>query len=256
MIDLPNDVSNICLSLSGGLDSTTLLHALVDKYGQEKIKTMSFDYGQRHNIELLMSQKSAERLGVYHQIIKLDYLKEISIEKSALIAGSALKPKTAEENAGDPQINTYIPFRNAQFSFITAAFAETHDCSHIALGLNQTDIYGYWDTSIDFVTRVQAVLDLNRKAGIRYLSPFVTFYKKDILILAKHLSNTFDFDVLEYTWSCYNGDDGSGLECGKCNTCTEKLFGYVQAGYTNEEITRKFNITEKEIENIKEEINA
>lgn len=255
MIELPQEVSNICISLSGGLDSTTLLHLLVQKYGNDKIRAMSFDYGQRHNIELELSKKTTERLGIYHKIIKLDYLRDISIEKSALIAGSELKPKTAEENAGDPQINTYIPFRNAQFSFITAAFAETHECSHIALGLNQTDIYGYWDTSTDFVNRIQAVFDLNRKVLIQYLTPFVSYYKKDILKLARTLSSYYGFDILEYTWSCYNGDNGDGLECGKCNTCTEKLFGYIQAGYSNSEIMNKFNLQEKEIEIIRKEIN-
>lgn len=258
MIALPSDTKNICLSLSGGLDSTTLLHLLVDTYGPNKIKTLSFDYGQRHRIELEMSQKSAERLGVYNKIIKLDYLKDISIEKSALISGSILKPKTAEENAGDPQINTYIPFRNAQFSFITAAFAETHCCSHIALGLNQTDIYGYWDTSIDFVDGIQTVMNLNRKAQIEFLSPFVSFYKKDILLLAKELSVKFGFDVLQYTWSCYNGQltENDFKECGVCNTCTEKLFGYIQAGYSSIDIMNKFNISEEKIKQLKEEING
>lgn len=257
MIELPKEQTrNICLSLSGGLDSTTLLHALVDAYGADRVRTLTFNYGQRHGIELEMAQKSAERLGVYNKIIKLDYLKDISIEQSALIEGSVLKPKTAEENAGDPQINTYIPFRNAQFSFITAAFAETHDCSHIALGLNQTDIYGYWDTSIDFVNRIQDVMSLNRKAHIEFLSPFVSFYKKDILTLAKHLTDKFGFDVLEHTWSCYNGylPENNLKECGVCNTCTEKLFGYIQAGYSTEAIIRKFNVTMEHIESLKKEI--
>ena len=257
MIELPKDnVKNICLSLSGGLDSTTLLHHLVDTYGADRIKTLTFDYGQRHNIELHMSQKSVGRLGVYNKIIKLDYLKDISIGSSALIEGSNLKPKTAEENAGDPQINTYIPFRNAQFSFITAAFAETHNCSHIALGLNQTDIYGYWDTSLDFVNRVQDVMSLNRKAQIEFLSPFVSYYKKDILTLAKELSNKFGFNILSFTWSCYNGylKENNYKECGVCNTCTEKLFGYIQAGYTNEEIMHKFNVTEDYVENLRKDV--
>jgi len=244
-IKLPKTDKNVLVALSGGLDSTVLLHLLVHTYGVKKVKTISFDFGQRHDIELEMATKSAKKLGVDHEVIKLDYLGRISKGSSSLIKGAASHPKTYEENAGDPQIDTYVPFRNLQFAAIEASYAEANGCRYIFQGLNCVDIYGYWDTSSTFVEAVNAVLRLNRHHSIEFQAPFVELYKEDELIVAKELSKIFGFDILEYTWSCYNGANDTGKECGlvgKCNTCIEKLTGYIKAGYSNDEIMRKFNV--------------
>jgi len=252
---LPNleEDKTVTIALSGGLDSTTLVYALVAKYGKDKVKTLSFDFGQRHNIELEMAKKTSQILEIENRVYKLDYLKEISKDVSALIEGSELKPKTAEENAGDPQINTYVPFRNMQFAAITAAFAEAKNSQYIFQGLNATDLYGYWDTSEEFVKRINSVLELNRQNNIQFVAPFVEFYKEDELKLAKELSEKFELDILKKTWSCYNGlpESGEFKECGVCNTCSEKLLGYIQAGYSDKDILDKFNITQERLEELK-----
>lgn len=252
--DLKN--KNICIALSGGLDSTTLVHALVVKYGKEKVKALTFDFGQRHSIEIEMSKKSANLLGIDFEVIKLDYLRDISKSTSSLIEGSDLKPKTAEENAGNPQVNTYVPFRNLQFASITAAFAEAKGCSYIAQGLNQVDEYGYWDTSSSFRDAINNVLSLNRENQIEFIAPFIELYKDDELKISKELSEIYGRNILENTWSCYNGysEENNFKECGICNTCEEKLIGYIQAGFENKEILEKFNISEEKIKKLKEEI--
>jgi 7-cyano-7-deazaguanine synthase len=253
MIDLPETSKNVCIALSGGLDSTVLVHALVKKYGSDRVKAISFDFGQRHNIELDMAEATADKLNIDHNVYQLDYLKDIAKETCALIAGSNLKPKTAEENAGDPQVNTYVPFRNLQFAAITAAYAEAKECDIIFQGLNAVDEYGYWDTSLEFTKRVNDILALNRQNLVKFVAPFVELYKDDELQLAKELSTHFGYDILEKTWSCYNGwsEDYNFKECGVCNTCTEKLTGYIQAEYTNEVIMNKFNVNEDAIESIR-----
>lgn len=254
MIVLPKTNKNVCIALSGGLDSTTLVHLLVKEYGADKVKAISFNYGQRHTIELEMAKKSAERLGIYFQVIDLNYMKELNKDFSTLIGSNNNKPKTAEENSGNPQVDTYIAFRNLQFASIIASFAETQNCSYIFQGLNAVDEYGYWDTSLEFTKRVNDILELNRMNQIQFLAPFVELYKEDELLLAKELSEYFKFDILEYTWSCYNGNDSfneSGKECGKCNTCSEKINGYIQANYSNEDILNKFNISIKELQDLK-----
>ncbi len=248
------DNENIAIALSGGLDSTTLVYALVSKYGNKRVKALSFNFGQRHANELDYAQKTSKYLNIDHEIIKLDYLAEISKGTSALIAGSDLKPKTAEENSGDPQVNTYVPFRNAQFAFITAAFAETHDCRYIAQGLNAVDEYGYWDTTLEFTNRINSVLELNRDNQVTFISPFVELYKDEELRMALELSAEFDIDILSNTWSCYNGDDGSGKECGVCNTCAEKITGYIQAEFSDEVIMNKFNITDTNLQQFKTKV--
>jgi len=249
--DLKND-KNVCVSLSGGLDSTTLVHLLVEKYTNKKVKAIAFNYGQRHTIELKMASKTAERLGIDFQIIKLDYMHNMNKSFSTLINDNVNKPKTAEENAGNPQVDTYIAFRNLQFASIIAAFAETQNCQFIFQGLNAVDEYGYWDTTLEFVKRVNAVLSLNRMNQIQFIAPFVELYKQDELILAKKLSKTFGFNILQYTWSCYNGENESGKECGHCNTCSEKLHGYILAGYSDIEILEQFNISSDELKKLRE----
>ena len=251
-MNLKTTKKNVCLSLSGGLDSTTLAHLLVKQYGKDKVYAISFDYGQRNSIELEMSKKTAERLGINFSIIKLDYMNTINKDFSSLISNSIIKPKSAEENSGNPQVDTYIAFRNLQFASIIASFAEVNDCEFIFQGLNAVDEYGYWDTTLEFTKRVNSILQLNRNNKIEFLAPFVELYKEDELILAKELSKYFDYDILEYTWSCYNGGGSiSDKECGVCNTCSEKLLGYIKAGYTNLEITKKFNVSINTIEELR-----
>jgi len=249
--DLP-DGQNIAIALSGGLDSTVLVYLLVNKYGKNNIKAISFDFGQRHSIELEMAQKTVSILDIEHTIIKLDYLAEISRNSSSLIANSELEPFTAEENSGNPQVNTYVPFRNAQFAFITAAFAETNHCRYIAQGLNAVDEYGYWDTSIEFTHQINNILLLNRENQITFISPFIEMYKDEELLLAKELNKLFNIDILKNTWSCYNGKSYNNKECGVCNTCCEKLRGYIDANYDEEIILNKFNIDKDKLKKLKE----
>lgn len=247
---------NVAIALSGGLDSTTLVHLLVLKYGADRVKTLSFDYGQRHLIELEMAEITATNLGVYHQCIKLPHLQEIAKDVCSLIADSDLKPKTAEENAGNPQVNTYVPFRNMQFASIQAAFAEAHNCSIVFQGLNAVDFYGYFDTSEEFVARINAVLELNRMNPIKFLTPFVRLYKVDELILAKEMFSIYG-DFLQFTWSCYNGVCDTSFkarECGHCSTCSEKVTGYIKAKFTDDEILSKFQLTMAELDDLRTEI--
>tara|TARA_B100000745_G_scaffold295067_1_gene238779 strand:+ start:757 stop:1554 length:798 start_codon:yes stop_codon:yes gene_type:complete len=253
MITLPKVDKNVCIALSGGLDSTVLVHAMVREYGKDRVKALSFDFGQRHSIELQMANLTRLRLDIEHTVYRLDYLKEISKDVSALIGGSDLKPKTAEENSGDPQVNTYVPFRNLQFAAITAAYAEAKDCSVIFQGLNAVDEYGYWDTSMDFMNAFNTILLLNRQNQITFVAPFVELYKEDELNLAKELSRHFDYDILENTWSCYNGlsKEFNFKECGVCNTCVEKLTGYVKAEYSETAILKKFDITFEDLQQMK-----
>lgn len=253
--ELPNiGTKNVCIALSGGLDSTTLVYTLTYKYGADKVKALAFDFGQRHVIELEMAQNTADILGIDFQIIKLDYLADMARGTSALIEGSDLKPKTAEENSGDPQVNTYVPWRNAQFAFITAAYAETHNCNHIFQATNAVDNYGYFDTTIEFRDALNNVFMLNRQNPVELVTPFVEMYKDEELLLAKELSEIYIIDILKNTWSCYNGDNGSGKECGVCNTCTEKLTGYIQAGYSTEVILDKFDISQEYLDDMKGDI--
>jgi len=244
-------MKKVALALSGGLDSTILLHKLVKEYQEENVYPVIFKYGQRHSIEIEMAKKSCKRLGIEYTVIDISFIGDIVKDNCSLIAGSTITPKTAEENSGNPQVDTYVPFRNLIFSSILASFAESNECDEIYLGLNEVDTYGYWDTSKYFVENLNDVLALNRNYSLSFVTPFVTLSKSDELIMAKELSKHFLFDILDYTWSCYNdGNDSKGKECGKCNTCQEKLTGYIMAGYKSGIILDRFDITLDDLNNL------
>lgn len=254
--DLPDleDGKNVALSLSGGLDSTTALYVLIEKYGVDRVKTITFDFGQTHNVELEMVKKIVEKTGVFNKIIKLDFLAELNRENCSLISGSSLKHKTHEENSGDVVISSYVANRNFIFTGIVASFAENNDCPYVILGLQSGDLYSYWDTSVEFVESLNNVFALNRKNAVKLVTPFVEMGKDEELLISFEISKKLGYDLLENTWTCYNGDAGDGLECGECSSCADKLLGYVKAGFDNSYIKQKFSVTDEKIDKIRAQV--
>jgi 7-cyano-7-deazaguanine synthase len=246
-----DDGKNVCLSLSGGLDSTTALYVLIEKYGVDRIRTITFDFGQTHSVELEMVKRTVQKTGVFNKVVTLSFLAEINRDNCSLISGSKLKHKTHTENAGDPQISSYVSHRNLIFTSIVASFAENNNCAVVMLGLQQGDVYSYWDTSLDFVQALNNVLALNRKNVVTLITPFVEMYKDEEIRIAGEISKKLGYDLLQDTWTCYNGNDGDGLECGLCSSCADKLLGYVRAGCDNDYIMKKFRVQEDYINNLK-----
>lgn len=247
-LNLPdlNSSKKVMISLSGGLDSTVLVHALVKKYGAGNVVAISFNFGQNHTVELDKAKLTAERLGIDFKVIKIDYLGEITKGVSSLIKDSSIEIEFAQELNRDlnKEVSTYVPFRNLQFAAISASYAEANNCQYIFQGINRVDQYGYWDTTEAFKDALNNVLKLSN-TDIQFVAPFVTFSKKDELLLSKELSEYFNFDVLEHTWSCYRGslEEYQNKECGlvgRCNTCIEKITGYVEAGFSDDEILKQF----------------
>ena len=222
-LQLPN-VKKIALSLSGGLDSTTLLYCLVKKYGEENVFALSFDYGQKQYYELEKAELSCANLGVAHRIADLSYLGDISSAVSSNIRGSTIAVPTIREVLGEPQPVTYIPFRNLQFTAILLAFAEANGCEAVALGIQATDLYGYWDTTEAFVQAMQNICDLNRKTKIQLVTPFVTLTKTDEI----QIGNEIGVDYSN-TLTCYDPNE-DGESCGKCATCSERIKAFATVG--------------------------
>jgi len=201
--------SKVALSLSGGLDSTTLLHYLVSVVGPENVYAISFDYNQRHDIELACAEMQVDAAGLppeNYQVVDVSFMAEMANNTSSMVKGDVPTP-TVQEALGDPQPTTYMPMRNLIFSSLVAAFAESNGCNYVALGIQRVDQFGYWDTTLDFVDRLQAVFDLNRKNPIKLFTPFVEATKKDEIELGIELG--IDYGL---TWTSYSGPknkDGS-----------------------------------------------
>lgn len=192
------NVNRVCVSLSGGLDSTVLLHLMVKKYGAENVYAISFDYNQRHDIELIQARRTTAELGVPHRIIDISFMGDIAKNVSAMVKGDVKTP-TMEDVLGEPQPVTYMPNRNMILASITAGFAESNDCDGLALGIQKIDSYSYWDTTPEFYEAVENVLKLNRKYPIHFVAPFLNLSKIEEIKLGVELGVDFG-----KTWTCYD----------------------------------------------------
>lgn len=206
------------LSLSGGLDSTTLLYHVVKDLKREVI-AIGFNYGQNHKNELEYAKYHCDKLGVEFRIINLiDFYKQIN-HTSALLNGKEAVP--TEEYSNSEQPPTYVSNRNLFFSIIMNSIAEEFGADEIYLGIQKVDEFnGYWDTSPAFVTALQNIFDLNKENPIKIVCPFVTLTKSDEILIGNRLG-------LDYskTISCYKGEN-----CGKCPTCRERIAAFGKIG--------------------------
>lgn len=206
--------------VSGGMDSVTLLHYLV-KIEKRKPAVITFVYGQKHDKEIAYAQVQAELLGCDdHLVLDLSLMQPL-FASSALVTGGADIPDILDV-MGDPQPITYVPNRNMIFLALAAAYAETHGVTDIFYGAQRHDIYGYWDTTPQFLESLNQVYRLNRKTPITIKAPFVQYSKTDIL--RQGLALEVDYGQ---TWSCYEGKE---VACGRCPTCAERLKAFAEVG--------------------------
>ena len=211
--------------LSGGLDSTTTL-AIAIAEGYEAY-ALSFEYGQRHQIEIEAARRVANSLGAKeHRVVKIDL---------RIFGGSALTdnvdvPKQRSETEiphGIPV--TYVPARNTIFLAYALAWAEVISANHIFLGVNAIDYSGYPDCRPEFIQAFQTLANIGTKAGIegarlQIHTPLITLSKSEIIGKASELGVD-----LGLTHSCYDPSPG-GLACGECDSCLVRLKGFREAG--------------------------
>jgi 7-cyano-7-deazaguanine synthase len=224
--ELINEIKSKCtkcvVSLSGGLDSTILTYLLVESLGKENVIAISYNYNQRHDIELQKAKITTTKLGIKHAIQDISFLGDIVKNVSAMVKGPVETP-TIEDVLGDPQPVTYVPYRNLILNSLTLAYAESFQCNGVASGWQKQDTYAYWDTSEDFMKGVQNVANLNRKHGCKIVTPFVNLAKADEIKLALDLKVPF-----EDTWTCYNPQvvNEEYLACKTCPSCSERLAAF------------------------------
>ncbi len=213
-------MTNCVAIVSGGMDSVTLLHYLVKERGLET-GVITFLYGQKHEKEVDLAQEQARKLGCEaHMVLDLAMLRPL-FSTSALVANDVTIP-TIEAVTGDPQPATYVPNRNMIFLALAAAYAESHGVNIVYYGAQSHDMYGYWDTTPQFLAQLNQVYGLNRQTPIHIEAPFVYYSKTDIL--RKGLELGVDYGR---TWSCYAGQTAA---CGQCPTCAERLQAFANVG--------------------------
>jgi 7-cyano-7-deazaguanine synthase len=212
------------LLLSGGLDSATCL-ALVSRWGWT-VHALSFDYGQRHRVELRAARALARRYGVAsHRVIAIPSFGALG--GSALTDRSIRVPKRALGASRVPV--TYVPARNTLFLAFALGAAETAGATEIVIGANALDYSGYPDCRPAFLRAFERAANLGTKAGdegrrFAIRAPLLALTKADIVRLALALG--LDPGL---TTSCY--DPGpSGRPCGACDSCLLRAKGFAEAG--------------------------
>jgi 7-cyano-7-deazaguanine synthase len=207
--------------VSGGLDSATTLAIARDR-GFE-CHALSFDYGQRHHIELAAARRVAARLGAaQHKIVELDI---------GWMGGSALTDSTLAvpraPTAGIPI--TYVPARNTIFLAIALGWAEVLAARDLFIGVNALDYSGYPDCRPAFIAAFQELANLGTRAGaegdgFRVHAPLIQWRKAEIIAEGQRLG--VDFSL---TLSCYD-PDAQGRACGVCDSCRLRAQGFADAG--------------------------
>jgi 7-cyano-7-deazaguanine synthase len=185
---------------------------------------ITFLYGQKHAREVEFAKWQAESLQCAdHQMVDLSYLRFL-FGTSALVDENVAIPDI-DEAKGDPQPPTYVPNRNMIFLALAVAYAESLGVDAVYYGAQAHDMYGYWDTTPEFLSSLNAVYGLNRKSPVRIEAPFVRYSKTDILRRGRELNVDYS-----RTWSCYAGQERA---CGRCPTCAERLAAFEQLGLTD-----------------------
>lgn len=215
---------NAVVVASGGLDSTVLAYWLAARGA--KLTLLSFDYGQRHRIELQHASGIAVALDCPHQIVDLAGITE-------LLGGSALTDADVAVPDGhytdESMRATVVPNRNAIMLDVAVAVAVARKADAVAFGAHAGDHAIYPDCRQVFVERftrsTQAANEGFLVDDFEIIAPFLNQSKADIVRLGTSLSVPF-----EQTWSCYRGES---VHCGTCGTCTERREAFAHNGITD-----------------------
>jgi 7-cyano-7-deazaguanine synthase len=211
--------------LSGGIDSTTTL-AIAIAQGYEAY-ALSFDYGQRHQIETETACSVADSLGAkQHRVAKIDLR---VFGGSALTDDLAVPKQRSDKEIAQAIPITYVPARNTIFLAYALAWAEVIPASDIFLGVNAIDYSGYPDCRPEFIEAFETLANLATKAGVegrrfQIHTPLIKFSKAEIIRKAVELGVD-----LSLTHSCYDPTP-EGLACGECDSCLLRLKGFRETG--------------------------
>lgn len=212
---------------SGGVDSTTCLGMAVEKYGAENVLSLSIAYGQKHDKEILASDKVAKYYKVEH--IHMDLEKIFTYSDCSLLKHSdkeILKESYEEQlkhTDGNP-VDTYVPFRNGLFLSTAASIALSKGCSVIYYGAHRDDAAGnaYPDCSKEFEDAMNEAIYQGSGKQLHLEAPFIGGTKAEIVKKGLELKVPY-----ELTWSCYEGGE---KPCGKCGTCQDRAKAFALNG--------------------------
>ena len=214
------DNSRALVVLSGGQDSTTCLYWAIDRFGAASVDTLTFDYGQRHRIELECAQRVAAHAGVPNTILPIDTF--AALGGDALTDSDIDVQSEVDTSSGLP--NTFVPGRNLVFLTFAAAFAYQRGIGNVVTGVAQTDYSGYPDCREATMTSLQHTIRLGMEFEVFLHTPLMHLSKKETVELARDLGA---LPAMALTHTCYTG---KRPPCGECPACVLRARGFAEAG--------------------------
>ena len=235
-------MSKALVILSGGMDSSILLHHVAKELKYDEVYAITFNYGQRIIREIECAKFQAKACNVKeHKIVDMDFFRDIST-MSALTNINLAIPK-ARDDIGNAQPLSYVPFRNLLLLTTAAGWAESLGVSDLHYGAVQTDDFsGYWDTTSLFLNKVNDVYNLNRKNSIKVNAPFMSYSKDLVVKIGIDLQVNF-----RQTHTCY---EGTNPACGECVSCSARIKAFIDnktidpIGYSKDIPWSKYNCKE------------
>lgn len=217
-----NNMKKAVILLSGGMDSATCL--AVAKKKELTCCALSFEYGQKHNAELIAAKNIAKYFDVAcHEVVNLSIG---NLVNSALTNNKIAVPDFSEQKTIP---TTYVPARNTIFLSIALGWAEILKAKSIFIGTNAVDYSGYPDCRPEYINAFQNMANLATKAGvegkkIKIETPLIDLTKAEIIKLGVKLGVDYSMTV-----TCYRATQ-DGKACGKCDSCVYRKKGFVDAG--------------------------
>lgn len=206
--------------LSGGQDSTTCLYWALHRFGAGHVAAVTFDYGQRHRIELACAAQVAARAEVPHTVLPINTFAVLG--GNALTDGNIAVRDGADAQTGLP--NTFVPGRNLIFLTFAAALAYPQGIRHLVAGVAQTDYSGYPDCRQATLQALEQTLRLGMDYDFTLHTPLMFQSKADTVRLAGELGA---LPALADTHTCYRGQQPP---CGECPACVLRARGFAEAG--------------------------
>lgn len=224
--------------LSGGLDSATALGIAVEDHGHENVKAISFEYGQKHGVEIHCAANLCEHYEVPHSIIPLT---ESLFRGGVLTTDAEIEDMRYDDLPSGTMSPTYVPFRNGNLISMAAAFADSElrteseaqhwdprwDNALLYAGMHAEDAAGfaYADCTPEFLGAMAAAIYVGTYQRVRLNALFQHAKKSEIIRYGAEI-----YVPYAMTHSCYRGMRPA---CGACSTCHARLDAFAEAGFTD-----------------------
>lgn len=219
--------SKALVVFSGGQDSTTCLYWAKENFAE--VEAVTFDYGQRHRLEIDCAKEIAKELRTVHHVLDMSLLNQLAANA---LTREGIK---IEENGEGELPSTFVPGRNLLFLSFAGVLASQVGAKHIVTGVCETDFSGYPDCRDVFIKSMNVTLNLSMDSSFVIHTPLMWINKAQTWELADELG-VFEY-VREKTLTCYNGIVGDG--CGECPACKLRKNGLEEYLNAKRELEKK-----------------